>query len=428
MSVPHPPPRHNRFIHHNGPIMRIAIETLSMSSKNLTGIGNVTLNYIRELQKIDPDNFYYIYTIDGLLHAGLPGEKWKHVQYDWRIKRFKYRITDTLALLKTGSKKTLSSIVQLGLYRVLKMVLELIDRACLYFWLTKSMRGNRIDVYIGFFADFFPLCFFSPVKKIWLIHDLVWKLYPETTDINSWYKKRAIVKNMKRADLLLSVSDSTRNDLISLLNIRKDIITLHNAADRNVFYKAGPKSVARVKKKYGITRPYILSVCTLEPRKNLAVLLDAYAKIEPRVRHQLVLVGMSGWKNTKLFDMIERHSKKGSIIMTGYVPSEDLAPLYSGADVFVFPTLYEGFGMPVLEAMQCGCPVISSTSSSIPEVAGDACVLVDPLDTEGLASSVEKVLSDRNLRSAMCRKGLDRSKRFSWEQSAARLLEIINSQ
>ncbi|HQF09206.1 MAG TPA: glycosyltransferase family 1 protein [Spirochaetota bacterium] len=407
--------------------MRIAIEALSLSSKNLTGIGNVTLNYIRELQRLDPDNSYFIYTIDALLHADLPNEKWRHVRYDWRVKKFKYRITDALGVLKGGSEKTLPALSRIVLYRILKMALEAIDRACLYFWLAKSMRDNRIDVYLGFFADFFPLCFFSGVRKIWLIHDLVWKLYPETTDINSRNKKRAIVRNMNRADLLLSVSDSTRNDLVRLLKIRKDIITLHNAADRKIFHPADPKSVTRVKKSYEITRPYILSVCTLEPRKNLATLLDAYAKVHKRVRHQLVLAGMSGWKNTKLFEMIERHPAKHSIIVTGYVPSQDLAPLYSGADVFVFPTLYEGFGMPVLEAMQCGCPVISSTSSSIPEVAGDACVLVDPLDTEALAASMEKILSDRARRSAMTRKGLARSKQFSWEKSAARLLEIIRT-
>lgn len=407
--------------------MNIAFEAFALSFKNLTGIGNVTLNYIRELQKNDPDNRYYIYTIDGLLHAELQSEKWRHVQYNWRVKTFKYAVTDALASLKSGNVRTISYILRLIFYRVLKMALEVIDRGCLYFWLAKSMRDNRIDVYIGFFADFFPFCFFSPVKKIWMIHDLVWKLYPETTDINSRYKKRAIVRNMKRADLLLSVSDSTRNDLISLLNIQKEIITLHNAADRSVFYKADQKSVMRITRNYGITRPYILSVSTLEPRKNLIALLDAYGKIGHSVKHQLVLAGMSGWKNTKLFEMIERHPAKDSIIVTGYVPAENLAPLYTGADVFVLPTLYEGFGMPVLEAMQCGCPVISSTSSSIPEVAGDACILVDPNDIDGLASAIKRVLGDRNLRKTMGRNGLDRSKKFSWEHSAVRLLEIINS-
>jgi glycosyltransferase involved in cell wall biosynthesis len=407
--------------------MRIAIEALSLSSKNLTGIGNVTLNYIREFQKADPDNSYYIYTIDGLNHAVLSGGRWSHVQYNWRVKRLKYSVTDALASARNSGTGTVSSKLRTVWYRALKMALEVIDRVCLYLWLAASMRKNKIDVYIGFFADFFPLFFFLPVKKIWLIHDLVWKLFPETTDMNSRYKNRAIVRNMKRADLLLSVSENTRKDLLGLLDIKKEIVTLHNAADRKVFYKADSKSVALIKKKYGITRPYILSVCTLEPRKNLAALLDAYAKIERRGRHQLVLVGMSGWKNTKLFDMIERHPAKDSILVTGYVPAEDLAPLYSGAAVFVFPTLYEGFGMPVLEAMQCGCPVISSTSSSIPEVAGDACVLVDPLDTEGLASSMANVLSDRTLRNGMSRKGLARSKEFSWEKSAARLRAIIKS-
>jgi glycosyltransferase involved in cell wall biosynthesis len=181
-----------------------------------------------------------------------------------------------------------------------------------------------------------------------------------------------------------------------------------------------------VKRKFGINGKYILSVCTLEPRKNLTTLLDAYTMMERHRRHRLVLVGMSGWKNTTLFELIERHPAKDSIIVTGYVPAEDLAPLYSGAEVFVFPTLYEGFGLPVLEAMQCGCPVISSTSSSIPEVAGNACIQVDPHDIPGLAQSMERVLSDKALRGSMGRKGLARSRLFSWEKSAARLLDILH--
>ncbi len=409
--------------------MNIALEAFALSLDKVTGIGNVVLKYIEEIRKLDRNNNYYVYTTDGLNHTTLNGKNWFHVDYMNRPKRAKLAVRESWLRL-TEAQSSRATIARQGaiiILRVTKMFLELVCRVYFPFWLALSFRKNRIDVYFGTFADFFPLIFPARTRKLWLIHDLVWKLYPETMQKRNPLKGFQIKLNMNRADLLLAVSNNTQKDLREILNIRKEIITLHNAADRSVFYKAGSKSVARIKKKYGITRPYILSVCTLEPRKNLHTLLDSYAKIRPRGRHQLVLVGMSGWKNTKLFELIGEHPAKDSIIVTGYVPAEDLAPLYTGARVFVSPTLYEGFGMPVLEAMQCGCPVISSTSSSIPEVAGDACLLLPPLDAEGLASAMEKVLSDRVLRGAMSRKGLARSKIFSWEHSAARLLEIINS-
>jgi len=406
--------------------MRIAIEALSLSSENVTGIGNVTLHYIQELQKIDADNHYYIYTIDELLHVAIRGGRWKHVQYNCWIKHKKYAVINAWKNLK-DHPRTSSLLLRIYFLRIFKMALEVIDAVCLHIWIAASLRKNKIDVYIGIFADFFPFFFFPPIKKIWVIHDLVWKLYPETTQINNIILNRLIVRNMKRADLLLSDSDSTRNDVINLFDIRNKIITLHCAADRSIFHKADNASVNRVKKKYGITKKYILSVCTIEPRKNLTALLEAYAMMDNSAMHQLVLVGMSGWKNTTLFGLIESHPAKDSIIITGYIPAEDLAPIYTGAEVFVFPTLYEGFGLPVLEAMQCGCPVISSTSSSIPEVAGDACILVDPHDIPGLTSTMEKVLSDKTMHNTMVRKGLARSTLFSWEKSAARLLEILHS-
>jgi glycosyltransferase involved in cell wall biosynthesis len=407
--------------------MRIAIEAISLSSENITGIGNVTLHYIRELQKIDADNRYFIYTIDGLRHVDIREGRWEHIQYNCRIKNIKYDVTSVWKKLRENSPRTASSLARIYYLRILKMALEAIDAVCLHVWLASSLRKNRIDVYFGTFADFFPFFFFHPVRTIWLIHDLVWKLFPETQQTNTLVRNRLIVRNMNRADLLLSVSDSTRSDLISLLNVRKKIITLHNAADRSIFHRTDDASINRVKRKYGITKKYMLSVCTLEPRKNLTSLLEAYAMMDDRGRHQLVLVGMSGWKNTALFGLIEDHPAKEGIVITGYIPAEDLAPIYTGAEVFVFPTLYEGFGLPVLEAMQCGCPVISSATSSIPEVAGDACMLVDPQDVPGLASAIQKVLSGGSVRNEMVRKGLARSRLFSWEKSAERLLEILRA-
>lgn len=409
--------------------MNIAIEAFALSLDKVTGIGNVALKYIEELQKLDSVNRYFVYTTDGLKHVDLHNKNWSHIDYVTAPKRAKRAVRATWLRLREAQslQPTASRQAAIIILRTIKMIIEAIDRVYFPFWLALSFRKNRIDVYFGTYADFYPFVFPHGIRKLWLVHDLVWKLYPETQENHSALKGFLIRYKMKHADLLLSVSDNTKKDIQNILGIQKEIITLHNAADLNVFHSADSKSIARVKEKYGFTKPYILSVCTLEPRKNLNTLLAAYELIPRRDRYQLVLVGMSGWKNTKLFELIEKHPANDSIIVTGYVPTDDLAPLYTGAEVFVFPSLYEGFGMPILEAMQCGCPVISSTSSSIPEVAGDACILVDPLDVRALASSMEKVLSDKKLQDAMSRKGLAMSRFFSWEKSAALLHNIILS-
>lgn len=407
--------------------MNIAIEAFSLSLDRVTGIGNVVLNYISELQRLDRDNRYFVYTTDTLNHARLDNPNWRHVMYDGTVKRAAYSIRDSLIAIRELHSQSpgAGKLVRIIFLRLAKMALELANLIWFPLWMARSLRKNRIDVYFGNFADYFPPVFLSRLKALWLIHDLVWKIYPETLQkhgpLDNWFIRR----NMKRADLLMAVSDNTKKDMRELLGIRKEIITLHNAADRGVFYQADAKSVARVKKKFGITKQYILSVCTLEPRKNLATLLDAYGLMKSRDRYHLVLVGMSGWKNTGLFSLIEGHAAKDNIIITGYIDREDLAPLYTGAALFVYPSLYEGFGLPLLEAMQCGCPVISSTASSLPEVVGDAGILVEPMDLKGLAASMERLLAAKTQRAALGKKGLARARIFSWEQSALRLLEIF---
>jgi glycosyltransferase involved in cell wall biosynthesis len=308
------------------------------------------------------------------------------------------------------------------------MVFELMDRIYFPFWLAHSFKKNQIDAYFGTFADFFPPFFFSKMKKTWLIHDLVWKLYPETLQINKKLIYRfSIPRKMKRADMLFSVSENTKKDIRELLNIKTEIHVTPNAADRSIFFKADVASISTIKKKYGITRPYILSVCTLEPRKNLETLLYAFEKMAEHARYHLVLVGMRGWIKETFFSLIDEIGIGDHVITTGYVPEEDLAPLYSGAEIFVFPSLYEGFGLPVLEAMQCGCPVISSNSSSLPEVLGDSGTLVDSMDIESFREAIETVLGDTSLRRKMSEKGLERSKLFSWDRSARLVLEKLTA-
>jgi glycosyltransferase involved in cell wall biosynthesis len=199
------------------------------------------------------------------------------------------------------------------------------------------------------------------------------------------------------------------------------------AVDQKVFYPRESAEITKVKQNYGVKKPYILSLCTLEPRKNLVGVLDAYEKLPEKTKRSyiLVLAGGKGWLDDELEKRIGELSAKYEVIKTGYVPDEDLPALYSGASVFVFPSFYEGFGMPPLEAMACGTPVITSDNTSLPEVVGNAGIMIKADDTERLAGEMERVLTNNKLAQNLREKGLEQAKKFSWEKSAKELLDVI---
>jgi glycosyltransferase involved in cell wall biosynthesis len=186
-------------------------------------------------------------------------------------------------------------------------------------------------------------------------------------------------------------------------------------------FQPQPQSeVTRVRAQYGLGPRYMLAVGNLQPRKNLERLLGAFAILAPRFPEvQLALVGQKGWRGAELDSAVRRLGLESRVRLTGYVPDVDLADLYSGAEVFCYPSLYEGFGLPVLEAMACGAPVVTSTSSSLPEVAGEAAVLVDPTSVGELVRALGDVLSADGLRESLRRKGTERASNFSWQRTAA---------
>jgi glycosyltransferase involved in cell wall biosynthesis len=170
-------------------------------------------------------------------------------------------------------------------------------------------------------------------------------------------------------------------------------------------------------------RPYVLAAGTLEPRKNLERLLDAWAQLAPALRdaHELVLVGPAGWEA----DSILGRARGAGVRITGYVPDEELAALYGGCELFCYPSLYEGFGLPVLEAMRAGAPVITSNVSSLPEVAGDAAVMVDPLSVDAIGSAIARLLVDPDERARLRNAGRARAAAFSWERTASELRDVL---
>jgi glycosyltransferase involved in cell wall biosynthesis len=408
--------------------MRIAVEAHALCQDKITGVGNVVLHYLNELQRIDDDNEYFIYAMEDLKHFVTTGPKWHYVDFRYPLKKLRMGTRQAWLNLKDSGKKRIIIRMQILILRVAKIILELIDEIVFTWKLAASLKKNGIDIYLGTSTYYYPYFFFSPVKKAGILYDLVWKLYPGTMEFgNKLRMKMFTLRNMKKLDLLVSISEKTKEDARDILGIKTRIEAIPLAADKKIFYRADAASVAAVKKKYGITKKYILTVCTLEPRKNLGALLNAFARMPGRREYQLVLVGMVGWITSGLFRDIESSDIRDNVLVTGYIPNAELAPVYTGAELFVFPTLYEGFGLPVLEAMQCGCPVITSNSSSIPEVAGDAAIMLDPEDVDGLAVAMEKTLKSAAARKELAGQGLARSRLFSWEKSARELLRLFAS-
>jgi glycosyltransferase involved in cell wall biosynthesis len=182
-----------------------------------------------------------------------------------------------------------------------------------------------------------------------------------------------------------------------------------------------------VRRKYRLFAPYILFVGTVEPRKNLVTLVRAFAAVVKDFPHLLVLAGAKGWMSEPVFAEIERQGLKDRVVHLGYVPAEDLPALMSGAEVFVYPSLGEGFGLPPLEAMACGTPVLCSDAPALPEVVGGAAITLPPTEVTAWTEAIQNLLSDRDLREALGQKGLERARQFSWRETAKRTLRAFEA-
>jgi glycosyltransferase involved in cell wall biosynthesis len=236
-----------------------------------------------------------------------------------------------------------------------------------------------------------------------------------------------ITRSAARADAIIVISQHTKQDVLRHLRVPEEKIHVVYCAPSPRFQPILPHDGAPVLSNYFLQRQkYVLFVGNIEPRKNIVRLLEAYARLTTRWRHAypLVLVGGRGWRNKDIYKKIEELSLEQDVRFLGYVPDDILPALMSGAAFFVYPSLYEGFGMPPLEAMACGTPVITSNASSLPEVVGDAALLIDPHDVEGLTEAMHRALKQRGLREELRERGLARAKLFSWEKTACQTLNV----
>ena len=261
------------------------------------------------------------------------------------------------------------------------------------------------------------------------VHDLIFRHLPEHhKPLNRWYLNLTMPLYCRRATHIIAISECTRRDLIAAYGLLPEKITvIYEAADAR-FGPQPPEVVAAARARYGLPDRYLLFVGTIEPRKNLARLLAAFEVIQAEgLSEALVIVGKRGWLCGDFFARLEQSSVRDAVILPGYVPNEDLPAIYAGAQALIFPSLYEGFGLPVLEAMACGTPVVASNASSMPEVGGGAALYFSPTDVEAMVEAIRRLLRDPDLWGSMRMEGLTRAAEFSWRATAARTRTVYDA-
>lgn len=373
--------------------MRIGIDARSTQvvKEKYRGIGRYTLNLINALARIDESNQYHLY-INGLwpCDIGTPADNF---------------------CLDSG------------------MAWPLFSRSRFLEWQVRApadLRARRFDVFHFTFSQNVPLLKSGPI--VVTVHDLISIIFREHYRHN---KLRPLfdwmwTKATKKADRIIAVSESTKRDIIEYLDVPEDKIKVVYEAADPIYGPVTEDEVESAKKRFKINGSYIMYVGGMDPRKNLEGLLDAYRRLPTDLsrEHKLVVVGRLDQWYPEIEKLISEFGLRERVIFTGFVPDEMLVALYNGASVFVLPSLYEGFGLPLLEAMSCRTPVVCSNAASIPEVIGDAALMVDPRDVDGLAAAIERALTDSELREDLREKGFKRAKSFSWEKTARETLAV----
>jgi glycosyltransferase involved in cell wall biosynthesis len=288
------------------------------------------------------------------------------------------------------------------------------------------LRRRPVDVlHVQYTAP--PL---APCPVVATVHDLSFEHIPETFKLRSRVQLKLTVRaTVRRAAHVIAPSEFTRRDLVETYGLDPARVTAIPLAVAPHFRPVEDAAeVGRVRRRYGIEGEYVLAVGSIQPRKNLGRLVRAYSALR-RARGrsnlpQLVLVGKKAWLYGETLKAVEEEGLAGSVVLTGYVLEGDLPALYTGALCFAYPSFYEGFGLPPLEAMSCGTPVLTGDRTSLPEVVGDAGLTVDPFDTEALASALARLIDDDALRASLRERGLRRARGFDWRETARMTLKV----
>jgi glycosyltransferase involved in cell wall biosynthesis len=366
--------------------VRIGIDATALPHQ-LTGAGNYVFQLISALARSDRTNEYLVFTTSHQAEAlGVEREGFRVVRRDFPGRGMR------LAWEQVG--------------------------------LPGLVRRHKLDL---LHSPHYTMPLKHSARSVVTFHDLTFVLYPELHQPAKRIFFPAMMRwSARHAQRIITVSESTRSDLVRTFGVSPNrVTTVLSAADTD-YRPAAPALVADVSARYGL-RPggYLLYVGVLEPRKCLDQLVEAFGRIAPAADGlELIIAGKRGWMYDQIFGQVAALGLENRVRFPGYVPRADLPALYSGARAFVYPSRYEGFGLPVLEAMSCGTPVVTTNVSSMPEVAGDGALLVDPDDVAGLAAALARIVHDASLRQELSARGQARARTFSWERCARDTIKV----
>lgn len=266
------------------------------------------------------------------------------------------------------------------------------------------------------------------VPTVLTVHDLIFRRYPaHHKPLNRWYLNMTMPLYCRRATRIIAVSEQTKRDVVGAYGIAPEKITVIYEAAAQGFAQQSVADVARVKQRYGLPERYLLSVGTIEPRKNLGRVLSAFERLRGEgLIDAFVIVGKRGWLYDDFFAQLEQSPAKEAVIFPGWVEDGDLPAIYAGAAAVAFPSEFEGFGLPALEGMACGAPVVCSNTSSLPEIAGDAALLVEPTSTDEITEALRRVLREPELAEEMRRRGYAQAAKFSWARAARETAQVYD--
>ncbi len=371
--------------------MIIAIDLRSIQRGTFSGVENYTLSLLERMIKMDTQNTYKLF------YNGL-----KPVQ------------VEDLHFLNT-------TVVSRRIPNKLLALMVLV------------LRRPKFEKLIGDFDVLFlpninNLSLKDKKKLVVTVHDLSFAVIPEYYDLKRrlWHWSLCYKKLLRRADKIIAVSEYTKQDVVRELGVPEERVeVIYQGVDHTRFHSGlNVDKLRAVRNKYNLPGEFILYMGTLEPRKNLVGLIQAFENMSTKIH--LVIAGKPGWKFRSIFDAAKRSLKKNNIHFLGFVEESDKPYMLKLARVFAFPSLYEGFGLPVLEAMAVGTPVVTSSVTSLPEVVGDAGLLVNPYNIEEITFALDQLLTDEGLRLRLTEKGLLRAKQFSWEKTAEQTLKTLN--
>jgi glycosyltransferase involved in cell wall biosynthesis len=380
--------------------MHIVINAVPLLSR-LTGVGHCIYRTAKALLDIDTRNrysFYYGYFSDKLISPAYPAGDRSETAFTG-LHRTK-TVVDSHPRVRAAARKIAAA------------------------WHRVASVGRRFDLYYE--PNYIPVEL-NARRIVTTVHDLSFIRHPE------WHPKdrievfpREFRRRIGRSDLITADSEFTRRELLELLRLDAGRVrVVHLGCDRTVFRRRSADEVERFRVERGLPRNFVLFVGSIEPRKNVHRLLEAYARLSDGLRKEfkLVLAGFSGWSNESTMRLIER--MKADVLFLGYLEVEELALVYNAAAAFAYPSLYEGFGLPPLEAMACGTPVVVSNIEPLREVCGDAGSFVECESVESIAEGLRNLLADNDLRLQLSQRALERAKLFGWEITARRMLEVF---